>query len=61
MNNQKSQFMKVYANLPASTRDEVIVVVDGEPYTWKSARLEVENDTHLGDRIIEVLTKLGIL
>jgi hypothetical protein len=61
MNDKKQLFLKVYANLPQSSRDEVIVVVEGEPYTWKSARLEIENDTQLGDKIIGILVELGII
>ena len=61
MNDKKQLFLQVYAGLPQGSRDEVIVVVDGEPYTWKSARLEVENNTELGDKIIMILAELGIL
>jgi len=61
MNENKSKFQRTYANLPSAAREEVIAVIEGEPYTWKSARLEVENETQVGTKILESLVKLGIL
>jgi len=58
---RKTQFLNAYANLPQGSRDEIVAVVNGEPYTWKSARLEVEQDTPIGKEIIELLVKLKIL
>ncbi len=58
---RKAQFLKIYANLPQAAREEIIAVVDGEPYTWQAARLEVEGDTVIGTKIIEALVGLGIL
>lgn len=58
---KKAQFLKVYANLPLGAREEIIVVVNGEPLSWKSAKLEVEQDTPKGKEIIDTLTKLKIL
>lgn len=60
---QKAQFLKVYANLPAATRDEIVAVIDGAPYTWNSARIEIDQDivTPLGEQILTALLQLGIL
>mgnify|MGYP001595004890 CR=1 FL=1 len=58
---RKTQFLKVYANLPQGTREEIVAVVKGEPYTWQSAKLEVEQDTVLGKEILDLLEKLKIL
>jgi len=57
----KEQFLKVYANLPQGVREEIIVVVGGEPYTWQSAKLEIEQETDLGKEILNNLKQLGIL
>lgn len=57
----KSVFLRTYANLPRGSREEIIAVVQGEPYTWQSAKLEVEQDTAIGTEILEVLTNLKIL
>ena len=61
MKDERAKFQKTYAGLPNAAREEVIAVIDGEPYTWKSARLEIENETKVGDKILESLVKLGIL
>ncbi len=58
---RKTQFLKVYANLPLGTRDEIVSVVDGEPLTWKAAKLEIEQETEKGKQILETLTNLKIL
>lgn len=58
---RKSQFLKTYANLPLNQRNEIVVVVDNEPLTWNSARIEVENDTDKGKEILEKLVELKIL
>lgn len=57
----KESFLKAYANLPQGSREEIIAVVRGEPYTWKSAKLEVEQDTPIGQEILDMLAKLGIV
>ena len=58
---KKAKFLKTYANLPQATREEIIAVVGKEPYTWQSAKLEIEHDTLIGKDILDLLTKLGIL
>ncbi|MBU1000077.1 hypothetical protein KKE78_01605 [Patescibacteria group bacterium] len=58
---RKAQFYKTYANLPLGARNEIIVVIDGEPLTWHSAKVEIDSDT---DKVVEILDKLkqvGIL
>jgi hypothetical protein len=57
----KALFLKTYANLPHGTRGEIIAVIKGEPYTWQSAKLEVEQDTQIGKEILQLLVNLKIL
>lgn len=57
----KEKFYKIYNNLPLNLRDEVILVLENEPITWKVARLEVDQDTKLSRIILEKLTALRIL
>lgn len=57
----KAKFLKVYANLPLGVREEVVIVIDGEPLSWKAAQLEVEQNTKKGTEILEQLNKLQIL
>lgn len=59
--NAKSKFLQVYANLPLNQRNEIIVVIDDEPLTWHSAKIEIENDTDKGKEILEKLYKMEIL
>lgn len=57
----KEKFFKVYANLPLNLRDEVILVIDEEPITWRVAYLEISNNTKLGEQILEKLEALKII
>jgi len=57
----KAKFLQIYANLPLNQRNEIIVIVDNEPLTWNSARIEVENDTEKGKKILEKLVNLEII
>ncbi|MBK8483869.1 MAG: hypothetical protein IPL31_05865 [Saprospiraceae bacterium] len=56
-----AQFLKTYANLPQASREEVVVVINGEPYSWQSAKLEIDHDTPIGKDILERLVNLKIL
>lgn len=57
----KAKFLKVYANLPLGVREEIVIVIDGEPLSWKATQLEVEQNTKKGKEILENLNKLQIL
>jgi len=58
---RKAQFLKTYANLPQASRAEIVAVVNNEPYTWQSAKIEIEHDTPIGKQILELLVSLKIL
>jgi hypothetical protein len=58
----KDCFLKVYANLPLNLRNEVVLVVpETGPVTWNVAFLEINNETKLGELIIEKLIELKII
>lgn len=57
----KEKFLKVYANLPLSIREEIILVLEGKPITWNAAYLEVNNDTKNSQEILRKLEELKIL
>lgn len=57
----KAKFKQRYANLPEGARDEIIAVVRNEPYTWRSARVEIDNNTEIGNEILEFLAKSKII
>lgn len=57
----RERFSEVYANIPFGFRGGIILVLDNEPITWQSARIEIQNNTKLGHRILEQLVALKIL
>lgn len=57
----KEKFYNVYNNLPLNLRDEVILVLENEPITWKVARLEIDQGTKLSRIILEKLLALRII
>lgn len=57
----KQKFLQIYADLPFGLRKEIIAVVDDEPFTWNSAKIEIENDTDIGEQILDKLSKLEII
>lgn len=57
----KEKFLKAYANLPPPEREQVIVIIDNEPYSWNTACNEIENNTELGKKILKKLEALEIL
>lgn len=58
----KDRFLKVYANLPINLRNEVVLVVpETGPVTWNVSFLEINNETKLGELIIEKLIELKII
>ena len=58
---EASKFMEIYSNLPVKTRREIVVVIDGEPFSWDVARREIEGGTELGKRILEKIKELKII
>ncbi len=57
----KERFYKAYNNLPLNLREEIILVINNEPITWKVARLEINEDTSLSHLILEKLATLHII
>lgn len=54
-------FFKAYSNLPEDERSQVIVVIDGKPYTWNRAYDEIKGKTELGKIFLDRMKELGIL
>ena len=61
MEELKSKFFQKYANLPGGARDEIIVVLNDEEYTWRSAKVEIISNTKIGSDILNFLNKIRIL
>lgn len=60
---KKQQFLKVYSSLPLGVRQEIVAVLSAPigPITWEVAYIEVENDTPLGQEILEKLVNSEII
>ena len=61
MNEKKSKFLRIYADIPEELRNDIIVVVDDKTYTWNTAYLEIKEDSSLGEKILKALEVIGIL
>lgn len=61
MGTLRENFLKVYANLPLSVRDEIILVFEGKPLTWNVAYLEVKINTEIGTKILKELRELKLI
>jgi len=59
--NFRAKFLRIYANLPLSQRNEIVVVIDDEPMTWNAVRVEIENNTEKGKEILQKLVGLQII
>ena len=57
----RAKFLGAYAGVPEPLRREIIVLIDGKPYTWDSAYFEIKNDTELGKIILNTLKDIGII
>ena len=57
----KAKFLKVYANVPMPLREEIIAVVDNEPFTWASARAEIMHDTEKAKKLIIQIRDIGVI
>ena len=57
----RERFLKSYANLPLSAREEIVVVFEDGPLSWKAAYFEVNNETPRGREILEKIKNLNIL
>lgn len=57
----KGKFYKIYANIPLNLREEIVLVINEEPITWKIAKLEIDNDTKLSEKILGKLEALKLI
>jgi len=58
----KTKFLKAFSNLPAKVKsDEIIAVVDNQPYTWTAAAIEVKGESETGKKILKILKGLDVL
>jgi hypothetical protein len=58
---KREKFLKIYANIPDSLREDIIVVIDEKTYTWNTAYFEIKNKTELGEKVLKELEIIGII
>jgi len=56
-----SRFINVYANLPDRLRDQIVIVINGEPMTWRAVYLELRKETELGKNILAKLIEMDLI
>lgn len=57
----KAKFIKVLANVPEPLRDEIIAVIDNNPFSWYTAYGEIEHNTKNAEKILLQLKKMQVL
>ena len=64
----KMRFLKVYQNLPLSERKNTILLLEDkkdkkkkEPISWEIAYIEIEQETEIGEKILNKLIKLNLI
>lgn len=63
MNNElRIKFKKIFADLPEKVRrEDIILVMNKEPYSWNAVYLEINNSTALGKEMLNKLKTLKII
>ena len=61
MQDKRAKFLKVYSQLPEALIDQIIVFVDGKPYSWKSVYFEVKNNTPISKKILNTLSNMNVI
>lgn len=61
LNRLRASFLRGFASVPEPLRREIIVVVDGAPFSWLAAFSEINGGTKTGDLILQELKKLKVI
>lgn len=57
----RARFLSVYANIPLSVRDDIVLVIDEQPITWNVAYLEILSKGQKADEILRDLIELELI
>lgn len=57
----KAKFLKLFASVPFPLREEIIAVVDNQPFSWSAAYGEIKSDTNKAQVILTHLKQIGLL
>ena len=65
---KKTRFLEVYQNLPLNERRNTILVIEDnkdenkrKPISWDVAFLEIDQETKIGDMMLNKLIKLRLI
>lgn len=60
---KKQRFLQVYSSVPLGVRKEIVAVLDDPigPISWEVAFIEIENDSPVGQEILERLARMEII
>ena len=61
MQAKRAKFLKIYSQLPEALIDQIVVFVDGKPYSWKAIYFEVKNNTIISKKILNTLSDMNII
>ena len=65
---KKKRFLRVYQNLPLNERKNTILILEDKkakpekkPLSWDIVYLEIDQETKLGEKILDKLIKLDLI
>ena len=61
MEDKKAKFLKAYAQVPNSLKEQIIVIIDEQHYNWNSVLFEIKNNTALSKKILNTLSDMKII
>lgn len=57
----RAKFLRTFAKVSSSLRDEIVAVTGDETFTWLTANVEVKGKTKKGDEIVRLMSQIGLL
>jgi len=61
MDRDTAKFLKVYSKLPKELIDQIVVYVEGKPYSWEAIYFEIKNETPMSKKILNTLSAMGLI
>jgi len=65
---KKARFLQVYQNLPLNERRNTIIIIEDrkqkpekKPISWDIAYVEIDQETEIGEKILNKLIKLELI
>lgn len=61
MDEKVAKFIRAYSQVPEELRNQIIVTIDGKPYTWNSALFQVKTESKIAKKILNTLSTMSII